>query len=355
MGKRIVVLCDGTWNTPKDNTNVYRLYQHISSHITDDTKVFYDRGVGSRWYSAFVGGLFGVGVGKNIRQGYQFIAEHYEVDDEIWLFGFSRGAFTARSLAGMLNRVGLTSDASDSSVSQAYDLYKQAKAVVQHAMFKVTKARTVDVNFIGVFDTVGALGVPGNYAERCEFKWLDTQLGRNVKHAYHAMALDEHRPYFDVTFWAEPHRGKVWGKNVEQRWFIGAHANVGGGYSDRQNALADFPLNWMITKMSGAGWQLPSITTNSCPVTSEIANSLQDGVFGWIGKLKLWLNRPYRMVRRYSLNHMGQSAVNVTVDETVWQRWKSDDNYRPETLDNDYRLPPDAVAQAPNKSDESLL
>jgi len=355
MGKRIVVLCDGTWNTPKDNTNVYRLYRHLKSCVSDDTLILYDPGVGSRWYSALVGGLFGVGVGKNIRQGYKFIADHYEKGDEIWLFGFSRGAFTARSLAGMLNRVGLVTDTSTASISQAYDLYRRANEVVQHAMFKVTQSRVVEINFIGVFDTVGALGAPGKYAERTEFKWLDTQLGHNVKHAYHAMALDEHRPYFDVTFWTESEQARARGSNVEQRWFVGAHANVGGGYDDERNALADFSLNWMIEKMADAKWPLPLVASASCPVNSKIANSLNDGLFGWVTKTKKWLDMPFRIVRRYSANHRNERAVNVTVDDSVWLRVEGDASYRPETLESGYTTPQKSAVMHSHKEQDSLL
>jgi len=252
--KDIVVCFDGTWNTnadPKDPpTNVERLRRLLAND--DSQSVWYDPGVGTDWYDHLRGGVTGEGLSKNIRQGYVHLSQTWKDGDRIWLFGFSRGAFTARSLAGMLRKCWLPANAGDELAEEAYHVYQilagGADGPEAVAFRERNKCREIRIHFIGVWDTVGALGIPLPIAKHLneEFNGFhDTRLSSTVRYAYHAVAIDEHRADYDVTLWddvAEP----VPDHTVEQRWFAGAHSNIGGGYPDQQ--LADITLAWMIAR-----------------------------------------------------------------------------------------------------------
>lgn len=279
--RRLVLCFDGTWNTPEDETNVSRIYAAVKDRQSgyDRQLKFYDPGVGTDWGSRIAGGALGWGLNQNILEGYCWLidnycpqppdatpivdpgdAEKFENGDQIFLFGFSRGAFTARSLAGLINACGLVkkspSDgptATDSDlVKKAWTLYRNRSEVDDVRMygpceqFRKDHAHNVKVRFVGVWDTVGALGVPkfgGSLlpTRNWRYGFHDTGLCRIVEHAYHAVAIDEHRRDYAVALWSQAH--KVGTKTVEQRWFPGAHANVGGGYED--DLLPELSLRWM--------------------------------------------------------------------------------------------------------------
>ncbi len=265
--KRLVVCCDGTWNKPDSRmiTNVEKMARTVQTDpgATGGAYqlVYYVSGVGAGSYAAdrLLGGAFGFGLFHNVVACYRFLAQNYEPGDAIYIIGFSRGAYTARSVAGMLGRVGLLTKASlvDERLPAAVRMYQRTDlpegafgASVDE--FKHDHCHPADVAFLGVFDTVGALGVPG--LNRLAPQFHDVQLGDTVRRARHALALDETRLKFEPTLWEapdEPGGAPTEDERVKQVWFEGAHSDVGGGY--RETGLSDTALLWMAREAHDAG------------------------------------------------------------------------------------------------------
>lgn len=265
--KRLVVCCDGTWNKPDSRmiTNVEKLARTVQTDpgATGGAYqlVYYVSGVGAGSYAAdrLLGGAFGFGLFHNVIACYRFLAQNYEPGDAIYILGFSRGAYTARSVAGMLGRVGLLTKTSlvEERLPTAVRMYQRTDlpegafgASVEE--FKHDHCHPADVQFLGVFDTVGALGVPG--LNRLAPQFHDVQLGDTVRRARHALALDETRLKFEPTFWEardQPGGTATEDARVKQVWFEGAHSDVGGGY--RETGLSDTALLWMAREAHDAG------------------------------------------------------------------------------------------------------
>ncbi|MCY3814626.1 MAG: DUF2235 domain-containing protein [Gammaproteobacteria bacterium] len=253
--KRLVVCCDGTWNTPEmeSPTNVVRMAQAVSPRGTDGCLqlVYYDEGVGTAgWMDRIAGGAMGEGLDLNVRQAYRFLANNHEAGDEIYLFGFSRGAYTARSLAGLIGYAGMLGRHQLTHFAQAYELYrseKEANGVAAKAFRAEHGTRVPEITLLGCWDTVGALGIPdklpGIGLDRRfnrRYRWIDGQLGPHVANALHAVAIDERRREFAPT---RMRRGRE-GQNLEEVWFPGDHGSVGGGTKHKE-PLARFALEWM--------------------------------------------------------------------------------------------------------------
>ena len=262
--KRLIVCCDGTWNDAdhqSEDTNVFRMARAI--HATQETDALqialYLRGVGTSGLGIekLVEGGLGLGVDDNIRSAYMFIAQNYVPKDEIFLFGFSRGAFAARSLVGLINACGILKREKLGDLPKAWAYYRSD---APHSPQRFRQKYGTDchadaeIKFLGVWDTVGALGVPGGLfsAENAKkFAFHDTGPCAALRHGCHALAIDEHRQEFVPTLWTAPCPEGV---KIEQAWFAGAHADVGGGYVTR--ALADIPLVWMAKKAEQDGLAL---------------------------------------------------------------------------------------------------
>lgn len=348
--QRLAVLFDGTWNDHADQTNVYRLA--CSLHDYDGgirQHFFYDPGVGTGKWDRLRGGLTGYGLDRNLREGYDWLCRRYADGDEIFLFGFSRGAFTARSLGGMIRKCGLLRISTPKLLDEALKLYRDTDCHPDGEKCKAFRARysrEVNIDLIGVWDTVGALGVPGLVFTKKKYNWHDTELSKIVKRAYQALALDEHRAAYASVPWTTPDgRLKPEHLEVEQRWFIGAHANVGGGYPDQ--ALADIALEWMQRKALAAGLKLDVFPAGADAYTHAPVDSLREFLWGaYFGLRKLFKGGNARVYRPFNKDHQGRSALNVTVDDSVWQRWQSDGNYRPRTLTDAGVNPPERRAVA---------
>ncbi len=257
MSKRIAFCCDGTWDSAASKTNVYKLYKSL---LTSGEQIpFYDDGVGANMLpiEKLAGGAFGTGVFQKIKDAYKKIAHVYEADDELFLFGFSRGAYTARSLAGMITACGLpTKNFTDDLVDVAFKAYRdkdnRAKILQGLANCSMYKGK---IKMVGVWDTVGSLGIPSVFGavEPVLYGFLDTSLSPNIENAYHALAIDEMRMEFPPTLWSSQ---PAPGQTLEQVWFCGVHSDVGGGEpddGDGSTALSDITLSWMMDKAAGLG------------------------------------------------------------------------------------------------------
>jgi uncharacterized protein (DUF2235 family) len=259
MSKRIVFCADGTWQAPLNNTNVYRLYNALT--VASDQVTFYDDGVGAdaTGLNRVLQGAFGQGLLQKIQDGYTKIAHVYEPGDEIFLFGFSRGAYTARSLAGMIANCGLpTGTFTDDCVTQAFAAYRDPvnRASILAGLTSCGLGHAT-IQMVGVWDTVGSLGIPAIFGgvEESAYGFLDTGLHPDVKNAYQCLALDEKRAQFPATLWSST---PAPGQTLEQVWFSGCHGDVGGGTAqgggvDAGTRLCDITMGWMVAKALALG------------------------------------------------------------------------------------------------------
>lgn len=264
--KNIILCADGTWNTPHGDspsaadTNVRKLYLAIASEPTQ--LKYYDSGVGTDGtpLDHLWGGTMGEGLFQKIRECYEFLSNVYDAGDLIFVFGFSRGAYTARSTAGMIAGFGVpTINLDNMTVMRIFNAYRERDAAKKAALKASLKAayamQDVTIQMIGVWDTVGELGIPGiffNLWNQKKYGFLDTALHPSVRHAYHAVSIDERRAQFKPTLWTNPDGSfRPNDGQVEQVWFSGAHSDVGGGYVECQ--LSDVTLSWMIHKAKENG------------------------------------------------------------------------------------------------------
>lgn len=335
--ERLIVLFDGTWNDPEDLTNVYQLSTMLEE---DDGEIhqrfFYEPGVGTATGDKLRGGLFGYGLSQNLLKGYDWLVKHYLEGDEIWVFGFSRGAYTARSMVGLIRKCGLLKTSTPDLLQRAETLYrdKSARPDGSECMaFRQTYSKEVRVHFLGVWDTVGALGIPGTMiSENGFYAWHDTELSKIVSYAYHAMAIDEHREAYKVAMWTnEGGSKKPENIDVEQRWFIGAHANVGGGYG--KDPLAGIALAWMLEKAHAAGLKLKPFKAAPDAYLTNPTDSFKAFAYGLYGWFKgVFKKGDGRFYRPYAVTQGPLTAVNVSIDETISAKWRAQADYRPPTL-----------------------
>jgi uncharacterized protein (DUF2235 family) len=360
--KRLIVLFDGTWNDPQDLTNVYQLSTLIEAKDGDiEQRFFYEPGVGTGAWDKLRGGLFGYGLSKNLLKGYDWLIRRYQAGDEIWIFGFSRGAYTARSLVGLIRKCGLLNTSTPDLLARAENLYRTKSAAPESAQcqaFRQSYSQEVRIHFLGVWDTVGALGIPGTMiSEQGFYAWHDTELSKIVSYAYHAMAIDEHREAYKVAMWTNT-GGQQKPENiaVEQRWFIGAHANVGGGYG--HDPLANIALGWMLDKARAAGLKLKPFSVPPeaylCQPT-DAYRAFAYGMYAWVkGLFSKGDGRFYRpyygsppVITEAAASPV--TAVNVTLDASVAAKWQAQPDYRPPTLvDAGITLPDNAAVTDPS-------
>jgi uncharacterized protein (DUF2235 family) len=260
MPKKIVFCADGTWNHPQDptglaakNTNVVKLYHLAQQSPTQST--LYDDGVGADNLKV-LGGAFAVGLFNKVKQGYKQIAANYQKGDRLYLFGFSRGAYTARSLAGMITLCGLpTQGDPGDAADKAFDYYQGV--LLRNELKKTLDPFAMDIPTIamqGMWDTVGALGITGpllGIKDPAVYGFLDTNMHDNTEAAYHALAIDERRAEFKPTLWT---LSGAPGQVLNQVWFTGVHSEVGGG-SD-EVGLSDITLSWMLRNAKACGMEL---------------------------------------------------------------------------------------------------
>ena len=355
--RNILIALDGTWNQPGQRdqdrvvpSNVVKMVRAAAidalgaehnlhgaqaprSNAGNDRQLrYYDAGVGtSGRIDKLWGGVAGRGLFGNMRQAYSWLMRHYRDGDRLFLIGFSRGAFAARSLAGMLDLCGIPRQVSPRTPRYTPPTARQAEQITQHATrlyrMKPGSARNIairefrarhysndgTVHFIGVWDTVGALGLP----TRGPFGWLtrrrhgfhNARLGTNIINAYHALAINEKRAPFQPTLWQCPLPQQI--QNIEQVWFAGVHSNVGGGYVDA--GLSDIALKWMLEKAEQHGLLINH---------DYVKQRIDPNVFG---ELRCSLSPMYRapLLGRAGPREILTGAPGESIHPSVLQRWEA--------------------------------
>jgi uncharacterized protein (DUF2235 family) len=355
--RRLALFLDGTWNTVSDNTNVWRMKSLCDAN--DEQLVYYSAGVGTMFGQRLDGGMFGYGLDDEVIRAYEWLIDNYRPEDQLFIFGFSRGAFTARSLAGFISTCGLLEAGAPLSVAQLYDRYRKRNSVqvatIRHLKQQDPKTLKTEERWmveysiaiptwlVGVWDTVGALGVPFGHIKfisRSNYAFLDTDIHINDAHAYHAVAIDEHRKAFAPTLW-QAKRKKVphpddWPQPrllaaVEQRWFIGAHANVGGGCTD--DLLAQIPLRWLMTKAACHGLTFKKqVVVDGDEAASSISDSYREFAYGIYHHVSRSFHREIAVTPAEVSADEVYGTINETIDGSVFDRWRADPKYRPTNL-----------------------
>ena len=255
MAKNIVICCDGTGNEfGHENSNVVKLYQTL---ICDSSQIaYYHPGVGTmgaksaltrigKWWTRTIGLAFGYGISENVADAYQFLMRNWESEDRIYVFGFSRGAYTARVLCGMLHAVGLLTPGNEALIPYAIRMIK-GHDIDFHVLadFKTIFSRECNVHFIGVWDTVSSVGWIYNAVE---FPYTATN--PDIAIVRHAVSIDERRAFFRQNLFVDLHSNQ----DLAQVWFAGVHSDVGGSYPEPESQLSKLALRWMMCEAELAG------------------------------------------------------------------------------------------------------
>ncbi|MEU5665558.1 DUF2235 domain-containing protein [Streptomyces longwoodensis] len=354
MAKRLVVCCDGTWNfaDQPSKTNVAKVALSVRQGSAEgaDQRVYYHSGVGTRQWERLRGGAFGAGLSRNVVDAYRFLVETYEPGDELFLFGFSRGAFTARSLAGLVRNSGILRREHADRVQAAWSLYRnriEHPNGVASTLFRRSYAREARIHFIGVWDTVGALGIPlpdaaplQSAVNEFNHRWAfhDTELSAWVDGAFHALAIDEKRSAFRPTLWHQRSDAAQQGQELKQVWFAGVHCDVGGGYTEA--GLSDIALLWMVDQARRYGLAFDDEALTAAgpqemrPRQSVAFRVEPDGS----GELHESRTRLYRLAKAYhrplrsAVNDRNEPDGNEFLAVPAKERYDRDAGYRPPEL-----------------------
>ena len=284
--RNIVILCDGTGQDRTDPaSNVTHLARRLPENAVDQP-VCYIPGLGSG-PEGLLGRWFGYGLIADIAAGYRFLVRHHRPGDRVFLLGYSRGAYAMRALSGLLDQLGLVREPNPRRERQALRLYTRRAPVGEQAAFAERHTRACPVHFIGAWDTVASLGYLYSRAVI-----MDTTLAASVRHARHALAIDECRPKFEPLLWSPDCLGLH--QTLRQRWFTGAHGDVGGGYARR--GLAEIALGWMLAEAQAVGlWVREDYAVSQPP---DPFAPIHRPWKQWRGRLLLWLfggERPRRI------------------------------------------------------------
>jgi uncharacterized protein (DUF2235 family) len=345
--KRLVVCCDGTWNRPDHidkgvaaPTNVAKMALAVadSDGAGNPQLLHYQAGVGTRRWEHLVGGGFGVGLSRNVKDCYRFVVDNYAPGDELYFFGFSRGAYTARSIVGLVRNAGILRPEHRDRIEEAYTLYRDPRrdsepSGIAARLFRRSFSHDeVEVQFVGVWDTVGALGIPidGFRPPVLSRLWgfHDTRLSRYVRNAFHAVAIDERRGPFKPTLWEA--QADAEGQTLEQVFFAGVHCDVGGGY--REPELSEIPLLWMAEKARGCGLGLKPdhlVLDRDHPDTDERRDGRTVAPLP-TGALHNSRTRFYLALPAYDRALVGTDGG--WVGSSAKTRWEHDVSYRPAGL-----------------------
>jgi uncharacterized protein (DUF2235 family) len=357
MAKNIIICSDGTGNTAIKGrgTNVFKMFESadLNSHRFHPERTpqvaIYDDGVGTESFKVLriLGGAAGYGLSRNVRQLYKELCRIYDPGDRIYLFGFSRGAFTVRSLTGFIGVCGIIdvarlggSEDLDELVKHAYAVYRgcyrtwlMKKLLGQpdrsvSAQFRQRHCHGDEkIRFIGVWDTVDAVGLPLHVSELVnkliyQFKFPDLVLSRCVERAVHALAIDDERQSFHPLIWDERTPLQS-GQSIEQVWFAGVHSNVGGGYPKQGMSLVT--LDWMMREAEQAGLRFVPADRQFFREHANVDDKLYDARSG-LGVFYRWMPRNIaRMCRDSGL----QPKIHLSVLERAAH---GTEDYRPGNL-----------------------
>jgi uncharacterized protein (DUF2235 family) len=347
MPKNIVVCCDGTGNKfGAQNSNVIKLYKMLKHDSSQAT--YYHPGVGTmgaksaltwigKTWTKVIGLAFGYGLSENIADAYEFLMRTYEPGDRIYVFGFSRGAYTARALCGMLYQLGLMTDGNEGQIPYAIRLLKGKIDFDVNREFKKTFSNDRDcpVHFVGVWDTVSSVGWVYNAVT-----FPSTANNPQLKTVRHAISIDERRAFFRQNlFIPAPNQ------DVAQVWFSGVHSDVGGSYPEDQSQLSHIALQWMVYEAERAGLLLnanikAAVLGGQPPYvkpdpTGQIHKSLH-GLW-WIAEVWPKFHRKkvgdkWRTGIRFNLARRRPIAEGSLLHVAVEERMKTVAKYRPSNL-----------------------
>jgi uncharacterized protein (DUF2235 family) len=359
MSKNIVICSDGTGNSAIKGrgTNVFKLFEAIdlNGHKTQPELTpqvaLYDDGVGTENFKLFkiFAGATGFGLSRNVKQLYKELVRIHDPGDRIFLFGFSRGAFTVRTLAGLIAACGIldvvklqTAADLDAAVNETYKVYRKSYRTELAKLFLgdpdtsvITRYRAehcrpgdVPITFMGVWDTVDAVGLPFHLSDFINiavyrFKFRDHKLSKLVKHACHALSIDDERHSFHPLLW---HEGEGDAGRIEQVWFAGAHSNVGGGYPKQGMSLV--ALEWMLRKAETAGLRLLAADRALYYDHANVDDKLYDPRSG-LGIFYRWKVRDIAAICRM---HHARPAIHLSVLERIAH---GTDDYAPGNLPAD--------------------
>ena len=341
--KQLIVCSDGTWQKIASPypTNVIKITQSIDPN--PDNIVFYGEGIGTgNWIDRIAGGLFGIGIDKNIQDAYRFLCLNYAPGDRIYLFGFSRGAYTVRSLVGLIRSVGMLPRQGVRKIPQAYKIYQDAKGkyvdkgeltretVKVRELDKVVEFRqqmtaefgtdyqeTIGITLLGCWDTVGALGIPRiawlpAFIDRLfnkKYQFHNTKLSSTIKYALHGVSIDEHRKAFLPTQMKPAVEGQL-----TEVWFPGGHGGVGGG-TRANSPLSNRALLWMMEEVEKLNLGL---TFDRHKIEYGFGT---DPTIHTNDESKLPFFKGFRVI-----------PPEAILDNSVFQRWQSCAWYRPKNL-----------------------
>ena len=374
MAKNIVICSDGTGNTTITGrgTNVFKLFEAIdlNGHRWDPTEkpqvAFYDDGVGSQNFKPLrlLGGAAGWGLSENVRQLYKELARVYDHNDQIYVFGFSRGAFTVRTLVGFIATCGLvdpkqsaTASAFDALVKKAYAAYRQCyrtplakvllgdpgRNVGEQFKQKYSRKEETRIRFVGVWDTVDAVGLPFHLSDVINqaihrFKFPDPYLSTCVDTACHALCVDDERASFAPVVWNESRLGD----RIEQVWFPGVHSNVGGGYP--KQGLSLIALDWMMARAEQCGLRFNEFDRSLYRDHLSVDDKLYDPRAG-LGAFYRWKPRD---IAGICAGHAMTPKIHVSLIERIAH---GADNYAPANLPGKIKV----VTTPPAAGQNSLL
>ncbi|TAJ82085.1 DUF2235 domain-containing protein [Reyranella sp.] len=379
--KRLVICFDGTWNRldAPYPTNVVITAESVLPQASDGTAqaIFYDEGIGTGKWEKYTGGIFGAGMVENLGDAYRFLIFNHTPGDQIYVFGFSRGAYTARSFAGMLSTCGLLQRSDASKVTEAIERYQNRKgdstAFAAEMMafrsnyspalcvsdedeawrcanvkgYTAGQSGRLKIDYLGVWDSVGALGIPARYKLLAflnrQHQFHDTRLSPFIKSARHAVAIDEHRRDFLPTLWdnvAELNVGvgadeKADDAPYQQRWFPGVHGAVGGGGERR--GLSDQALDWVLDGARKCGLEFDGVPQSrifelSPDYKDHLQNALPVARPGIISRIMDLLPKVDRVPGPKLLHEVSISARRRWLDKP--ENLKDKTAYKPKTLAN---------------------
>lgn len=338
MKRRLVVCSDGTWQdlNTANSTNVVKTIEAIKPIGSDEIEqiVYYDEGIGCREMSAdgtsltdkmikVVGGGIGLGIDRKIQDAYIFLCLNYQEGDEIYLLGFSRGAYTVRSLAGLIYNSGLLDRNFIKKVPEAYALYRDKTEATQPSsdkaiQFRQINGKRVPIKALCCWDTVASLGFPKAILKipffaglREKYRFHDSIINPMIENAFHAVAVDETRTVYNVELMEvdSNHPGQF-----SQVWFPGTHGSLGGGSEDHQ--LSDRPLVWMLDNLKSLG-----LSIDETNIEDPIEPSCDAPI------------TPKKSIFGNKVRELPKTTTFSDLDISVKQRWQRCSNYRPPNLE----------------------